>query len=195
METQELLELSGVILGSLGGGAAIIFGFSSWLGKVWANRLMTKEKAEYAQELESLRNRLTQDTESYKIKLKKSEFLFQKEYEAASEFVALKWSFLPTYSHPGMDWHEACDEIAHNFHKIEKSLGAYVSKHGAVLKHEVQNHIGNAIGLAGENKFEVTSPEVPDVANKAASDIFGEDGELDKAEKLLLNQVHSQSST
>ena len=34
MELREVLELSGVILGSLGSGAAIIFGFSSWLGKV-----------------------------------------------------------------------------------------------------------------------------------------------------------------
>ena len=192
MELKEVLELSGVILGSLGGAAVIIFGFSIWLGKVWANRLMTKEKAEYAQELESLRNRLTQDTESYKIKLKKSEFLFQKEYEAASEFVALKRSFLPTYSHPDMDWYEACDEIAHDFHKIETAIGAYLSKHGAVLKPEVKELLSHSIGVAGENKFEITSPEVPINANKAADELYGK---LEKAEESLLEQVHSQSST
>ena len=192
MELKEVLELSGVILGSLGGAAAIIFGFSSWLGKVWANRLMTKEKAEYAQELESLRNRLTQDTESYKIKLKKSEFLFQKEYEAVSEFVALKRSFMPTYSHPNMDWYEACDEIAHDFHKIEIALGSYLSKHGAVLKPEVKELLSYSIGVAGENKFEITSPEVPRNANKAADELYEK---LGKAEESLLEQVHSQSST
>jgi len=153
MELKEILELSGVILGSLGGGAAIIFGFSSWLGKVWANRLMTKEKAEYAQELESLRNRLTQETESYKIKLKKSEFIFEKEYEATLEFVALKRNFLPTYSHPDMDWYEACDDIAHDFHKIETALGTFLSKHGAVLSSEVKDLLSHSIGVAGENKF------------------------------------------
>ncbi len=172
MKIQEVLELSGVIIGSLGGGAAIIFGFSSWLGKVWANRFMTREKAEYAQELESLRSRLTQDTESYKIKLKKSEFLFQKEYEAASEFVALKRSFLPTYSHAQMDWCEAYDEIAHDFPKIETGLGNYLSKHGAVLKAEVKDLLIHAIGLAGENKFEITGPEVSSSANNAASELY-----------------------
>jgi hypothetical protein len=192
MELKEALELSGVILGSLGGGAAIIFGFSSWLGKVWANRLMEKEKAEYAQALESLRSRLTQDTESYKIKLKKSEFLFQKEFEAASEFVALKRSFLPTYSHPDMDWYEACDEIANDFHKIESELGAYLSKHGAVLKSEVKDLLSLSIGIAGENKFEITSPDVPSHANEAANELYNK---LDKAEESLLLQVHSQSST
>lgn len=192
MEIKDALELSGIILGSLGGGAAIVFGFSSWLGKVWANRLMAKEKAEHAQELESLRCRLTRDTESYKIKLKKSEFLFQKEYEAASEFVGLKRGFLPTCSHPNMDWYEACDEIAHNFHKIETSLSAFLAKHGAVLKPEVKKLINHSIGLAGENKFEITSPDVPHSANKAADGLYEK---LEKAEESLLQQVHSQSST
>ena len=31
---------------SLGGGAVIIFAFSSWLGKVWAVRILEKEKHE-----------------------------------------------------------------------------------------------------------------------------------------------------
>ena len=152
-------------------------------------------RSEYARELESLRNQLTKDTESYKIKLRKSEFIFQKEYEAASEFVALKWSFLPTYSHPQMDWHEACDEIAHDFHKIEKSLSIYISKHGSVLTDEVQSHIRNAIAKSGEYKFEITEHVVDDVANKAADELFGDDGEMHKAEELLIKQVHSQSST
>lgn len=191
MELMDLLELSGVILVSLGGGA-IILGFSNWLGKVWANRLMTKEKAEYAQELESLRNRLTQDTESYKIKFKKSEFLFQKEFEAASEFVALKRSFLPTYSHPNMDRYDACDEIAQNFDKIETALDSYMSRHGAVLNPVVKNLLNYSIGIAGENKSEITSPEVPKSANKAANELYEK---LEEAEKSLLEQVYSQSST
>jgi len=214
MELKDTLELSGVILGSLGGGAAIIFGFSSWLGKVWGNRLMAKEKAEHSQELESLRSRLTQeleslrsrltqeleslrsrltqDNESYKIKLKKSEFLFQKEFEAASEFITLKRSFLPIYSHPDMDWDEACDQIAHNLHEIEVALGDYLSKHEAVLKLDVKNTLNNSIRIAGENGFEITTQEVPRHINEAAKELFAN---LNKAEELLLHQVHSQSST
>ena len=50
----KLLELAAAILVSLGGGAANVLGFSSWLGKIWANRLMEKDKAEHAKELERL---------------------------------------------------------------------------------------------------------------------------------------------
>lgn len=190
---KQIIELSGVILGSLGGGAVIIFGFSSWLGKVWANRLMTKEKVEYAQELESLRNRLTQDTESYKIKLKKSEFIFQKEFEAASEFVGLIRNFLPKYSHPDMDWGDACDEIAICFEDIETLLSSYLSKHGAILQDDVKDLITDCIGIAGKNKFETNITEkVPFHVNEEASKLYKK---LKDAEKSLINQVHSQSST
>ncbi len=78
MEFSELIEIASVTLGALGGGAAIIFGFSNWLGKVWANKLMENEKAEHSRELESLRNRLTHDTESYKVKLKSQSLFLRK---------------------------------------------------------------------------------------------------------------------
>ena len=47
MEIKEILELSGVVLGSIGGGVAIIFGFSSWLGKVWANEPMGSDSIDF----------------------------------------------------------------------------------------------------------------------------------------------------
>lgn len=191
MGLKELFEISGVVLGSLGGGSLIVFGFSNWLGKVWASRLMEKDKALYSQELESLRNRLSQDVESYKIKLKKSEFIFQKEYEATSEFVALKSGFLPNYSNPDMDWYQTCDHIAHDFHKIESALVAFLSKHGAVLKPEVKDLLSCSIGIAGEGKFEVNSLDVPLSANQAADTLFTK---LEKIEEYLIKQVHSQSS-
>ena len=191
MELTTVLEVAGAVLTALGGSAAIILGCSSWLGKVWANRLMEKEKAEYSRDLESLKNRLTQDTESYKIKLKKSEFIFEKEYEAVSEFVSLKRNFLPTFSRPNMDWYEACDDIAQRFSSIEKSLNSFVAKHGAVLKKEVSDLISYSSGIAGENKFEVTNSDVPATANAAADDLMKK---LDDVEERLLSQVHSQST-
>jgi len=192
MSAEDIAKNGLYIISSFGGGAILVFAFSGWLGKVWANRLMTKEKAVYAQELESLRNRLVQDTESYKIKLKKSEFIFQKEFEAASTFVALKRSFMPTYNYPDKDWYEACDEIAQAFHKIEQKLNIYLTNYGAVLQKEVKDLISSCITIAAVNKFEVQGPNVSREANKAADELYEK---LKDAEKGLLNQVHSQSST
>ena len=46
------------ILGSVGIGGAVVAALSSWLGKVWANRLMAEEKAKYEKELERLSKHL-----------------------------------------------------------------------------------------------------------------------------------------
>ena len=177
----EIFKISASILGSLGGGALIVGAFAKWLSDFWANRLIQNAKT-----------RLDAEMESYKIKLKKSEFIFQKEFEAASELVALIRGFLPTYKHPQMDWHEACDEIAHDFNKIELRLDDYLSKHGAVLKENVVDLISVCIAIAAENKFAITSLEVPEVANDAANNLYNK---LQEAERIALQQVHSQSST
>ena len=42
------------VLGSIFSGGAIVMAMSSWLGKVWANRIIEKETAEYKERLERL---------------------------------------------------------------------------------------------------------------------------------------------
>ena len=58
MNTKEVFTISAAILGSVGGAAAIIFGLSSWLGKVWANRILEKDKLKYTTELEKIKTEL-----------------------------------------------------------------------------------------------------------------------------------------
>ncbi|MCE5180851.1 MAG: hypothetical protein LLG15_03530 [Betaproteobacteria bacterium] len=59
----ELAELSGAVLVALGGGGAIVAGLSSWLGKVWAERLMGKERIAHDQALTALRAKLDRDNQ------------------------------------------------------------------------------------------------------------------------------------
>lgn len=58
MELSEIWSVAGAVLASLGGGAVLVFALSSWLGKVWANRLMAAETAKHAHELELWRTEL-----------------------------------------------------------------------------------------------------------------------------------------
>jgi hypothetical protein len=48
MSLKELAEITTAILTSLGGGGAIVFGLSSYLGKVWADRGLEKQRHEYS---------------------------------------------------------------------------------------------------------------------------------------------------
>src|ERR1700760_2789274 len=69
--------------------------------------------------------------ERYKTKLRKSEFLFQKEFEAASEFLSLRRRLMPRYRFREMDWGDVCEDFALDFEKVEKALTAYMATHGA----------------------------------------------------------------
>ena len=42
----QLFEIVGAVLFSIGSAGAILFALSSWLGKVWANRILEKERNE-----------------------------------------------------------------------------------------------------------------------------------------------------
>jgi hypothetical protein len=204
MQISEIFAISGSILASIGGGTAIVFAFSNWLGKIWANRLMEKEKAEYGKEMEKerathtrelelLKSTFLKETESYKIKLKKSEFLFEKQFEAASELVALSRSFMPEVSFPHMDFEDVLDHYVFSSKEIEKKLEAYLSRHGAVLGDDVEEIISKCLGIAAWNKFEISKDyEVSSKGKDEARKIYEI---LNEAKVLMLSKINTQIST
>ncbi len=192
MSIDDMLSIVAGIIVSLGGGAAIVFGFSSWLGKVWANRLMEVEKAKHVKELERLRNEFVQDTEHYKIKLKKSEFIFQKEFKAASEFNTLIRNILPNYKHPDMDWSDVYDFIAINFGKTENVLNEYLKDHGVVLPSKITELISSSSGIAGEGKFDEYRD---DVSSQKSDDVERLYKNLKEAEELFSKLIRDQVIT
>ncbi len=56
------------VLGALGGAGAIILLFSSWLGKVWANRILEKDRLKYNQQLELMKTDLGRASQEYLIR-------------------------------------------------------------------------------------------------------------------------------
>ncbi|MBP7527190.1 MAG: hypothetical protein KA801_04660 [Syntrophorhabdaceae bacterium] len=56
MSFLEVFQIGATVLVSLGGGAIIVFALSSWLGKVWANRIMQKDLVEHTKQLDALRH-------------------------------------------------------------------------------------------------------------------------------------------
>lgn len=57
MQWNDILSLITAGLGSIATGGVIIFGLSSWLGKVWANRILEEDRKNYTAELDQLRAR------------------------------------------------------------------------------------------------------------------------------------------
>lgn len=49
------------IIASLGGGGVIVIACSSWLGKIWANRIFEDERARHQKDIENLKSELSKE--------------------------------------------------------------------------------------------------------------------------------------
>ncbi|MDO9532914.1 MAG: hypothetical protein Q7O12_12395 [Deltaproteobacteria bacterium] len=80
MTFTEIFNLIGAFLLSIGGAGAIILALSSWLGKIWANRIMESDRARYAHQLEELRAKLTLENQTTIDNLKHDLELYKEKY-------------------------------------------------------------------------------------------------------------------
>jgi hypothetical protein len=80
MSVSDIANIALSILGALGIGGGIVFGLSSFLGKVWADRLMAKESHTHNKELENLRSELENKNQHYIEGLKSDLNIYQEKH-------------------------------------------------------------------------------------------------------------------
>lgn len=203
MTLDEIFKAATAILASIGTATLILAGFAAWLGKLWTKRIIQNEKANLDKFLQEEKAKLDAHfqrekakldslLESHKSKLSKSQFTFQKEFEATSELSVLFSSLLPEHDSPNMGFHDACDEMARRFDQCEKELRSYQGKHGAVLTKEHIDLLSRCIYLAGSNKHSVENGDVPGSANDAAEEIYDK---LKELQNKLVARVYDQVAT
>ena len=76
MRMQDIFYTALAVIASIGGSSSLIIGLSSWLGKVWANRILEKDKLKYSSELEKVKSNYMTELEEYKLQLEKSKMQF-----------------------------------------------------------------------------------------------------------------------
>jgi len=185
----EIWTFVGQLVAALGGASILIFGFSSYFGKLFADRFIETKKAELNAENERLKGELSREMETHRIRLRKSETFFHLELEAASKFVALRRKMMPRHHAPEMDWHDACDAIALQFEALEAQFSDFIATYGAVLSDGVVDLLSDCIGIAGRNKFHASPKYVSTDANNAASELYDKAKE---AELTILRELRSQ---
>jgi hypothetical protein len=58
MSIDEIYKIAAAVIASIGGSALILAAFSSWLGGVWAKRMLQNERAKHSETLESIKKEL-----------------------------------------------------------------------------------------------------------------------------------------
>jgi hypothetical protein len=193
MTWTHIFKTSLAVIGSLGGGALLVACFSAWLGKVWAGRILEADKAKYAKALEDLKNDFVRYADRHRASLRKSEFIFQKEFEAAPEFVAVARAPYPQPLHPEEEWDEALERIALNLGKHEATLIAFVGKYGAVLSEEANGKLNTCLARASDGKFEVDDDGEPTSRGRDYADQFFY--ALSAAEKAIIATFRAQATS
>jgi hypothetical protein len=191
LDLTSLREIALTIVASIGGIGVVILGLSSFLGKVWANRIMQADLNRHNREIEALKNKLLGETEHYRTRLRNSELMFKREFAAASDLVRLVGDIEMGHWDPWMDDRALfIEHVAERRETISKDLQAFLSKHAAILPLEVRHAVENArlqcvLGAR---------PDVPDGvdANEAADKCYQE---LKTAEAKLLAKVQAQACT
>ena len=99
------------VLGSIFSGGAIVMAMSSWLGKVWANRIMAKETAEYKERLERLCKELERKNYVSKVRFDAEFAIYRREEATGLEALALTSSHGPNGPNVGERVMTACVEM------------------------------------------------------------------------------------
>jgi len=67
MNIEDIWNIAGAVIASIGVGAVILAAFSTWLGKVWASRILEKDRAKYQSEIELLKSDLSKSIHEHKV--------------------------------------------------------------------------------------------------------------------------------
>ncbi|MBB2823282.1 UNVERIFIED_ORG: hypothetical protein GGD59_006588 [Rhizobium esperanzae] len=154
MPTSEVvISFGSSVVALLGGGGVVLAAICAFISKFIADRTVEGHKATLNAELERLKNELAKESELHKLKLRKAEILFERELEAVAEFGTLYRQIVPRYSHPDMDWDDACDNVASRFPTIEEQLENYLTKHAPVLTEALREKLRHCMTMASHNKF------------------------------------------
>lgn len=131
MGIMEILQVAGAIIVSLGGGTALVFGLSSWLGKVWANRILENEKSKHNIELEEYKKKLSEELEKVKAINQKVLFFTKIQYEKEFSIYLELWEAMQNAIICADHLFAADYEL--NKNEIECAFGGAFQKYASLL--------------------------------------------------------------
>jgi len=149
---ENLEEMIKTILLSMGGAGVVIVGLSSYLGKIWANRLMDKERAALAKDLELYKQELNIELQKFRNRSDKASYVSKALYDKEFEIYLTMWDHLVELSYKTYELfvlfdRVPADEQKQNEYKVQKytdyalvynQFVTYLKKHGPFFNAEIE---------------------------------------------------------
>jgi hypothetical protein len=94
MDLKALVEVAATIIVGLGGAGAIVIACASWLGKVWASRILEADRLKYGRELERFRSELEASHRVLQGELDKTIHIHRVQFETEFRVLSDIWAKL-----------------------------------------------------------------------------------------------------
>lgn len=137
MNWDDVFKLAAAILTSVGGASLLIVGLSSWLGKVWANRILEKDRLKYNSELEKIKSQL-------QIENQKQQLMFSMYFEGQFKLYNDLWLALSELQDE-VDklWEEASKSNLRSFIKAIQQAKRQIKNSAILIEQEHYEQIMN----------------------------------------------------
>lgn len=146
MNLSGIFAVSAAVIGSVGGAALIIVGLSSWLGKVWANRILEQDRFRYQSEIEKLKNELASERE-------KGNFVFSMYFEGQFKIYNNLWvSLVELRRWVDQLWAEATNRNLRNFIRALEKAKRQIQNSALLIEPDHYNQITNAMQAFADYK-------------------------------------------
>ena len=146
MSWNDSFKIIGSVIFSLGGASALILFFSSWLGKVWANRILAEDKAIYQKEIESLKNHFNTQLAYYKNQLEIAKSSLSRYSENQFYLYSELWGQLCDLKNSGDRlWDSANDKRLLDFTNHLRKTKEHVIKGALLIEEEHYNQLTNIL--------------------------------------------------
>lgn len=197
MSFTEVVEIGGAVLVSIGGAGAILMGLSSWLGKVWASKILEEDKNKYQIALEQLKSQ-------YQLDVEKNKSVFLRYSESQFNLYNSVWVALCDLEKSADQlWAAATRTYVRNFAK-SLSDAKYEVRKGALIIEEL--HYNRLIELFsefeqfefGKSKLLQLRRERERLDNLSEGEIrwvIDQNGQIRERFKVLLSEVKNQFSS
>jgi hypothetical protein len=162
------LDLSWKLIGQLGGFAVVVAALSAWLSRIWAEKILEKDRQHYREELERLKGTYEAANKSVQAELDKRVHVYRVQFE--TEFKALSeiWakitdlrsdmgSIRPFIDHnvEGEDVVEKYRRRLLRFSKTLAELKTLVFKYAPFYPQNIYDKLWELLNLAGREEFMV----------------------------------------
>lgn len=143
------------VVAALGGVSVIAGAVAAWIGNLVSSRVIERQKATLAEQLETHKDTLLREADRNRLLLKRQELMFEREIEASVAFLRLHSKVVPDAWAPDLDWLDAQTRIAEELCSHESDLKKLLEKHSIAFSKDARKLICAARSEAISGWFEV----------------------------------------